>query len=127
MAAIIGKPREYKDKILVGTSFVLKNEPCLGLYEMTLQSPGSRGPHRYQILHVNRGDKVAEFQLDMGPQANWTGTDQIRIPGGAADPDNGRFLVEHTVGELRDIAEWFRWHKMFDKREIVQSNAVKVK
>ena len=110
--------------IRVGTTYVLRDEPCLGLYEMHLQSPGSRGFHRYQILYVMRDDKPAEFRKDMGPVREFKDVDQLRIPGGAMD--GGKFYIEHTVGELRDIADQIRGNPPFDKRELARSNRIKI-
>lgn len=84
------------------------DEPCLLLSEQHLQAPGSRGWRRYQILHVMRGDKPAEFRRDMGPASKFKHVDPFRIPGGARDADTGRYHVEHTVGELIDIADFLR-------------------
>lgn len=89
---------------------------------MNLQSPGSRGFHRYQIIYVMRGDEPAEYRRDMG-LAKAIKADQLRILGGAKD--NGRFYIEHTVGELRHIADQRRGDSLFDKRELAQVNNIK--
>jgi len=77
---------------------VFGNEKAIALYEMHLQSPGSRGFHRYQIIHVPRGDIVCEWRKDMGPARNYRGINQIRIPS----------LMEHTVDELKAMANQLR-------------------
>jgi len=109
-------------RILYGTQYVLLDEPCLGLYEMNLQSPGSRGFRRYQIVHVMRGDKPVEVRKDMGSAKSFK-ADQFRIPGGAMD-GSGKFWIEHTVGELVDIADYLRTNPSFDKRELARVNRI---
>lgn len=106
-------------KIWYGTHFVSGDEPCLGLYEISMQSPWSRGFHRYQIVLVMRNDKPTEYRMDMGLAKKYKGIDQLRIPGGARDGVTGRFYIEHTVNELREIANQVRNNPPFDKRELV--------
>lgn len=52
------------------------------------------GKHRYQILYVNRGDRIAEYHRDLGDAALFE-SGPFRIPS----------LWEHTVGELQEIAD----------------------
>jgi hypothetical protein len=111
------------NKILCGTQYVLLDEPCLGLYEMNLQSPGSRGFHRYQIIYVMRDAKPVEMRRDMGKAKSFK-ANQLRIPGGAKDEESGKFYIEHTVGELVDIANQLRTHSSFDKRELAGVNKI---
>lgn len=94
--------------MLAVTTRVSPDEPCLLLTEQVLQRPGSRGWRRFQILHVMRGDTAAEYRKDMGPASKFKGVDSFRVPGGARDADTGRYYVEHTVGELRDVADALR-------------------
>ena len=55
------------------------------------------GLHRYQVIMVNRGDRLAEYHRDMGDAALYPfGT--LRIPS----------LWEHTVAQLQDIAATWR-------------------
>jgi len=107
-------------KLRYGTHWVTEDEPCLGLYEMNLQSPNSRGFHRYQIIFVMRGDKPAEYRRDMGLAKNFK-ADQLRVLGGVKDDVTGKFYIEHTVGELREIADQRRGVNLFDKGELVLS------
>jgi len=97
-----------------GTDYVLDNELALGLFEMNLQSPYSKGFHRYQIIHVIRNDKPAEFRRDMGT-AKKNKVDQFRIPS---------FMV-HTVRELMDMADDMRGNPPFDKLELAQVDKIK--
>ena len=113
-------------KIRYGTHFISEDESCIGLYEMNLQSPGSRGFHRYQIVFVMRGDHPAEFRHDMGLARRFRGVDQLRILGGVMDEKTGRYYVEHTVGELREMAEDMRTNPPFDIKELVGLNRIRV-
>ena len=105
-------------KLIYGTCFVEESEPCLGLFEMNLQSPGNRGWHRYQILYVMRGDSPSEFRKDMGLARKFK-ANQFRIPGGAWDEITDRYYVEHTVGELVEMANDMREFPSFDLKELV--------
>lgn len=111
--------------LLFGTTWISEDEPCLGLYEINLQSPGSLGFHRYQVIYVMRGDKPAEYREDMGPAVEWAGTDQLRIPGGAVE--DGRYHIEETVGRLREMAARIRRDPLFDKQELVGQNNIRLK
>ena len=108
-------------KILYGTHWISEDEPCLALFEIHEQSPGSYGFHRYQIIYVMRGDKPAEYRLDMGlVKDGWLGVDQFRVPGGAYDSETDKYYVEHSVGQLREIAEDLRTKSTWDKKEMAQ-------
>ena len=73
-----------------------------------MQSPGAKGFHRYQIITVVRNDELVEWHHDMGPATKFKGIDQFRIPGGVRDERTRRIYIEHTVGELQDIANQLR-------------------
>jgi len=107
-------------KILYGTTYIEEDEPCILLVEMHLQSPDSRGFHRYQIIHVMRHGKPAEYREDMGLAKNFKGVDQLRIPGGVEE--GGRYEVVETVGRLRDIANYLRTFPQFDKKDFEALN-----
>ncbi|MDP1614522.1 MAG: hypothetical protein Q8L68_01860 [Methylococcales bacterium] len=112
--------------VVLGTNYVLKNEPCYGLFELNYQSPGSKGFHRYQIVQVIReGDKIAEYRKDLGKAKKFKGVDQFRIPGGVKLP-NGRIQIVHKVGELIDIADTLRHGKtLFDKKDLIGINKIR--
>ncbi|MDO8706414.1 MAG: hypothetical protein Q7J84_15855 [Sulfuricaulis sp.] len=57
------------------------------------------------MIKVMRGDRPAEFRRDLGKVKQFKAI-QFNIPGGAMD--GGRYYVEHTVGELVDIADELR-------------------
>ena len=112
-------------KLVVGAAGITDDEPALALYELNLKTPDERARHRYQIVMVIRGDKPAEFRIDLGDAKKFK-HDQIRIPGGARDDATGKFHIEHTVGELKDIARWVRDNPPFDKKELAQVNKIRV-
>lgn len=103
------------------TMVVSMDEPCVGLYEVDIQSPGNRGFHRYQVIKVMRNDKVAEAWVDLGLSSEWP-HDIVRIPGGVRD-NKGVFHIVHTVGELIDIANEVRLRPSFDKVDLVCSKS----
>jgi len=88
---------------------IFGNEKAIALYERHLQSPGSKGFHRYQIIHVPRNDVVCEWRKDMGLAKNFKGINQLYIPS----------LMEHTVDELKGIANQLRATK-FDVKDFLQ-------
>lgn len=95
-------------RILPATNVVLQDEPCYWLTERHLQSPGSRGLRRFQILWVVRGDRLHEHVTDLGPASRYNGVPQFNVQGGVTDEQTGRIWIEHTVAELRDIADAHR-------------------
>lgn len=90
-----------RTSIVPATPFVHPDEKCALLAEVNLRTPDSRGFHRYQILFVVRGDRLAEHRVDLGPRESFTAP-QFRVPGGWGHH------IDHTVGELRDIADFQR-------------------
>ncbi len=110
-------------KLMYGTTWISEDEKCIGLYEIHEQSPGSRGFHRYQIIHVMRDDHIAEYREDLGPARKFRKFEQFRIPGGAKGED-GKYYIEETVGSLREIANQLRMKPLFDKRELLQLDKV---
>jgi hypothetical protein len=87
--------------IIPAVDKIFGDEKAISLYEMHLQSPGSRGFHRYQIIHVPRNGVVCEWRKDMGLAKNYKGVNQLRIPS----------YMEHTVDELMAIADEMRYRK----------------
>ena len=118
-------PQRKMARIRYGTTYIMEDEPCIGLSEMNLQSPNNRGWRRYQIIFVMRGDKPAEFRKDMGLAKKFKGVHPIRILGGVMDEVTGRYYVEHNVGELRDMADDMRANPPFDLRELAQVDRIR--
>ena len=106
-------------RVLYGTSWISEDELCLGLFEMNEQAPDYSGFRRYQIIFVMRNDKPAEFRIDLGPEKAFR-RDQFRIPGGVINDQTHKIEILHTVGELREIAEWIREAPAMDIRELCQ-------
>lgn len=96
----ISKPKSTKQTVGIHPAavFVLVDEKAYGLIELNLLKPDYTSLRRYQIVLVNRGDKLAEAAMDLGPAENFLGVVEFNIPS----------LWEHTVGELRDIADTLR-------------------
>ena len=98
--------------MILGTTYILGNEKALGLYEMNEISP--MGWRRYQIIHVVRDDKVAEYRQDLGNAKDFK-ANQIRIPS----------YLEHTVNELQEMANEMRVEKSLDLLELVGVNKIR--
>ena len=100
--------------IYIGTDYILKEELAYGLYELNFKSPDQKSRRRYQIIVVNRDDKLAEHRIDMGLAKKFK-HDQLRIPS----------MFVHTVGELQDMANQLRKQPSLDKLERVGVNKIK--
>lgn len=79
------------------------------------QSPDSKGFHRYQIIQVVRDGRIAEWRKDMGLAGNFKGVKQLRIPA----------LLEHTVDELMDMADYLRNETEIDVLDFLELNSYK--
>lgn len=90
--------------ITPATLSVNPNEKAYGLQEVHLQSPDSRGFHRYRILIVNRDGRLAEYREDMGLASKYKGIRQFNVPS----------LWEHSVAELLSIADTLRNETFID-------------
>ncbi len=110
-------------KILYGTQWVSPDEPCLGLYEMDEQSPGSQGFHRYEIIYVMRGDMPAQYRIDLGKSSDFK-TDPIRVLGGVWDEVNQKYYIEHSVAQCREMRDQMRFVGI-DKRELAQMDRIR--
>lgn len=75
----------------------------LRLFDMT-------GRHRYQIVTVNRGDRLARHITDMG-NASLYSCGGLNIPG----------LWENTVGQLRETADNWRSDQTWEKQVIADA------
>ena len=96
--------------IVLATTYVLGDEKALGLSEMHKQRK------RYQIIKVIRGDKPAVYTEDLGSAKKFRGIDQFYIPS----------YMEHTVNELKEMADQMRSEQLFDKRELVGMDRIKI-
>ena len=77
------------------TLFVHHDEPAMRLVEVNLVRPPTNQWRRYQVITVVRDDALADFWEDLGPQ---TDVHLVQVLA----------LFEHTVAEVRDMAEKFR-------------------
>jgi len=96
-------------RVYPATNYVRLDEPCLNLKEEDIVNPKGKR-RRFRIFAVIRNDKIAEHWEDLGPSEKFRGQEQIRILGGGRDPDTGRIWIEHTVGELLEIAQEVHKH-----------------
>ena len=94
-------------KLISAAVEVHLDEPAFNLTEVNLQAPDNSGWRRYQIISVVRGERMAEYREDLGAKGDFT-ADAFRIPGGVWDAATRRMEVLHSVGELREIAEFVR-------------------
>lgn len=104
--------------MLVGTTYVVSDEPCFGLKEENLMSPLDGQWHRYQILYVVRDDALTEYREDLGLAKSFV-AQQIFIPGGERTED-GKIYIEETVGRLKDIANELRSQSTKDFWEVAK-------
>ena len=98
------------------TTYLLDNEPCFLLTEMNAPVKGTQ--HRFRYTYVMRSDRIAKHTQDLG-LAKLYKHDQFRIPGGMIDPTTKRIWIEHTVSELRTIADSLQASKGFNKEALV--------
>lgn len=96
--------------MILGTQYVKADELALALYEINLLSPDGWHRKRYEIIKVVRDGKEAEYRRDLGMAKDYT-AEPFRIPS----------YLEHTVGELRDIANRLRETIGFDRAELLSA------
>ena len=99
------------------TTTVRGNEKAWTYLEVHKPSakPGM-GNRRYRIIVVNRDDKLTEYQEDMGSSKNFKGVKELNIPS----------LWEHTVDELRGIADELRNDRGIDIAQLIETNNFKL-
>ena len=85
-------------------------ELAFALYEINEKTPDLKEMHRYQVILVNRGDKLAEYRVDMGGADKWKHCRFINIPA----------LWEHSVAELQFIAGQIRDESLQDNLDIAE-------
>jgi len=92
------------EELTFPATVVHADELAYGLSEVNLLSPLSdtiagvgQTMRRYQIIYVNRNDRLAEYREDLGLASDFDAI-QFRIPS----------FWEHTVGELKEMAELLR-------------------
>ena len=92
------------DDFYVVTNEVWSDEPALMLSEFNIQREDGKGQRRYQQIHVIRGDRLAEFTLDLGPSSAFTANGFVVVGGSLkAHPQDCE-----TVASIRDYADEIR-------------------
>ena len=105
-------------ELVVSTAYISGDEKANSLQEIHLQSPGSRGFHRYRLIIVNRDGKLAEFREDMGLASSFKGIRQFNIPSFGT--------WEHSVAELLDIADTLRNETFIDIADWLELETMKL-
>ena len=95
------KPADIRNQ----TPYVLADEKAMGLMEVELLTPDSKGVHRYQIIYVVRNDQQSAHVVDLG--------DRLLFPN---PPLNIFSYMEHNVAELQDMANEARARSSVTKR-----------
>lgn len=93
--------------IMPATTWVLADEPCCSLSELNEMAPDFHSLRRYQILHVVRGDRLAEYRTDLGLASDFRAL-PFQIVGGFMDGKTGRIYIEETVSRMKDMADQMR-------------------
>ena len=103
------------EELTFPATVVYADELAYGLSEVNLLSPLSdaivgvgQTMRRYQIIYVNRNDRLAEYREDLGLASDFDAI-QFRIPS----------FWEHTVGELKEMAETLRLREPSYLREAI--------
>ena len=97
-------------KLIIPANTILGDEKAWSYSEIHEQSPSSRGFHRYKVIKVLRGDKIADYREDMGLAKKYKGINPFTIPS---------FWL-HTVDELMDIADNLRGQPRIDIKDLLQ-------
>ncbi len=98
------------------TQTIDPNEKAWSFAETTRQSPGSKGFHRYELISLERDGELAVYERDLGKASKFKGAKKaIMIPS----------FWEHTVDELRDIADNIRWDTVIDIKDRLQLDSFK--
>lgn len=90
------------------TRVLRRDEPVYTLVEVDLVPPDFGPKHRYQLIYVNRDDRIAEFKKDLGLATDFT-AQEFRI----------LTFWQHSVAECLDMAESQRnqgyWEKVAEE------------
>lgn len=72
------------------------DEKAYALVEVPIITNNSQRVHRFQVIYVNRGDRLAAHVIDLGPEL-------VKLPASRIPS-----FWEHTVAELQDLAVQMR-------------------
>jgi len=109
-------------KVTPATHYISEDEPCFLLTELDSMPPKGK-PHRYRNFYVMRGDRIHLYVEDMGLSKKHKAP-ECRIPGGVIDPTSKRIFIEHSVAQLRAIAQDLKKSK-WDVLELAGVNRVR--
>ncbi len=104
------------EKIIPVTTTANGDEKAYAYFERHEMSPTGKGARRYRVITVNRGDIITEFREDMGKANKWKGVREIFIPS----------LWEHSVDELRAIADELRNETRIDLKDWLELDNMKL-
>ena len=96
---------------------MLGEEFALALVEVNRISPDSKHWDRHQIIRVVRDDKIHEYDEVLGLTSEFPGKGMFSIPGGVID--NSKVYLEHTVDELKEMANQIRGNPPLDIKDVV--------
>jgi len=86
------------------TQYVDQDEKVYWLIEETFAAKNYQGKKRYQILYVNRDDRLAAW-VGIVDEVEGVDFPQFRIPS----------MWEHNVGEMQEMAQMMRYDDKLDK------------
>jgi hypothetical protein len=92
--AAVEETPQYLNKRFPRAMSVDPDERAWGLFETNTNTADSRGYRRFQVIEVNRNGRLARYIEDLGSALLFVAQPFV-IPS----------MFEHTVAELRDIAE----------------------
>lgn len=87
---------------VVGAVEMNPDEGCFGYAEVELMAPDSKGLRRYQRFLLERGGKLAEFRIDLGPAKDFT---HMPFSVLSSAQVGSRVEAMHTVGECIEMAQ----------------------
>lgn len=94
------------------TTFVHKDEKAACLSETNRLNAEQTSLRRYQVITVARDDELAEYTTDMGLASSFTAP-EFQVLG----------VWEHTVAELMDIADRYRWGDDYWQKFLAEKSA----
>lgn len=105
--------------VVIGTDYVRGDEYCIELVETNRVAPNENCAgtdwYRFQIIRLYRNNHLHEYQERMGKANNFK-VGQFRVMGGVID--GNKVYQEHTVNEVREMADDMRWNPQpFDVKE----------
>jgi len=108
--------------LVKGTDYVRGGEYAINLSEENRIAPreNEKGTdwYRFEIILLYRNNHLYEYNRRLGLAKDFK-ADQFRIMGGVVD--GKKVYQEHTINELREMADDMRWNKQaVDVKELFQ-------